>query len=198
MICTNCNTDKSETLFYKRSDGRDALRSHCKQCMRAKDKKWAQDNPETYRAANAASTRSWYSRNRDKACEMSRVAQRRMASENPVEYMVRSARTRAKAIGIPFDITSDDVHMPEFCPVLGIRLDNSRRSPSSRAENLPTLDRVNPSLGYVRGNVAVVSHRANRIKSDASLAEVELIAAYIRRMTGGHEAERVIHVDEVA
>jgi hypothetical protein len=45
----------------------------------------------------------------------------------------------------------------------------------------PTLDKIIPELGYVRGNIAVISHRANRIKSDATLAEVLKLAAWLEK-----------------
>ena len=43
-----------------------------------------------------------------------------------------------------------------------------------------TIDRVDPDGGYVTGNVRVISMRANRIKSDASIAELESVIAYMK------------------
>ena len=52
--------------------------------------------------------------------------------------------------------------------------DNTRRGAS---DNSPTLDKIIPEMDYVRGNIAVMSSRANRIKNDASLAELAAVAA---------------------
>jgi hypothetical protein len=50
----------------------------------------------------------------------------------------------------------------------------------TRRDNQPSLDRVIPALGYVPGNVRVISFRANRLKQDATAEEVAAILDYIR------------------
>jgi hypothetical protein len=47
---------------------------------------------------------------------------------------------------------------------------------TTNEDNLPTLDRVDPVCGYVPGNVWVISWRANRLKQDASLDELRMLA----------------------
>lgn len=42
-----------------------------------------------------------------------------------------------------------------------------------------TVDRIIPSNGYVYGNIEIISHRANQIKNDASLKELEAICNYL-------------------
>lgn len=49
----------------------------------------------------------------------------------------------------------------------------------------PTIDRIIPALGYVPGNIVVISHRANRMKSDGTAEEHERIAAWLRGLNGG-------------
>lgn len=71
--------------------------------------------------------------------------------------------------------------VPPCCPVLGIPL--VRRKGRGVADHSPTLDRLIPAKGYVRGNVMVISMRANRIKSDATLEELERVAAWLRTTT---------------
>jgi hypothetical protein len=87
------------------------------------------------------------------------------------------ARGRATANGLPFGITAGDIVLPKLCPVLGIALVLGDRYSS---DNSPSLDRIDPARGYVRGNVAVISQRANRLKQDASPAELLAIVAYAR------------------
>ena len=93
--------------------------------------------------------------------------------------LLKSARHRAKQKGVPFDLELEDIVVPEFCPLLNIRLEvgNGRPIPAS-----PTLDRIKPELGYVKGNVIVISHRANCIKSDATLDEIELLCINLRSL----------------
>jgi hypothetical protein len=92
--------------------------------------------------------------------------------------MVSDARTRATRNGLPFALRESDVHIPKRCPVLGIPLfPNARRA----GPNSPSLDRLVPRLGYVAGNVIVVSQRANELRRDATVRELEKVARYYRR-----------------
>lgn len=111
--------------------------------------------------------------------EQAREAAHRQRAAHPNRYMLERARARAKALDIPCTITIDDFSIPEFCPVFPwLKLEFSIGP--SRPDNCPSLDRVIPELGYVPGNVRVISMKANRIKSNASPAEIEAIHTYIQ------------------
>jgi hypothetical protein len=94
--------------------------------------------------------------------------------------MLYRAEKRAAARGLDFNLTIDDVVIPSHCPVLGMTLLIREGGRAGAADNSPTLDRINNSKGYVKGNVCVISWRANRIKGDATLAEAEQLLAYMR------------------
>lgn len=87
------------------------------------------------------------------------------------------ARSRALE-GIPFDIELEDIVVPERCPLLGIPLVRGGRR---KNRGNPSIDRIDPAKGYVKGNVWVVSTRANKLKNDATLTELETLAANLRR-----------------
>ncbi len=92
-----------------------------------------------------------------------------------VQYcMFYDARKRAFALSLPFDLEPEDIAIPEKCPVLGLPL----LAIGSR-DNRPSLDRIVPSRGYTKQNIAVISFRANRIKSDANKDELKRILAYM-------------------
>lgn len=99
--------------------------------------------------------------------------------EHWAESILRFARSRANKKGVPFNLTVEDIHLPEFCPVLGIRLQVS----GDQLDSSPSLDRIIPKLGYVRGNVVVISHRANRLKGDATYTELERLASWLRSVS---------------
>ena len=88
------------------------------------------------------------------------------------KYLLRSAKRRAKLRNLDFNITIDDIPIPDKCPLLGITLIPNTTKAS---DNSPSLDRIIPSLGYIKGNVWIISYRANKIKNDASLEELETI-----------------------
>jgi len=92
--------------------------------------------------------------------------------------MVRRAKSRAKREGFDFNITEDDIKpLPEFCPVFGDRL---RTSEIPQDPHAYSLDRIDNKQGYVKGNIAVMSYRANRLKNDGTAEEHEIIAAWMR------------------
>ncbi len=47
-------------------------------------------------------------------------------------------------------------------------------------DDSPSLDKIIPKLGYVKGNVWVVSNKANRIKSNATIEELELLVKNLK------------------
>ncbi len=92
--------------------------------------------------------------------------------DGQVESMFRRARKRAAEKGVSFSLRLSDISIPEVCPVLGTAL---YLGTLSDKDNSPSLDRINPAVGYEPGNVWVISYRANRIKNDATLAELKAI-----------------------
>lgn len=102
---------------------------------------------------------------------------RHRASSDKRRTLMHSARARAKKKGLPFDLTIEDIIVPDLCPVLGIPI-FIVQSTSGGRDNSPSIDRRDNKLGYVKTNIDVISWRANRIKSDATPAELRLVADY--------------------
>ena len=92
----------------------------------------------------------------------------------PISHLITQARARAKKRGLPCTITKEDLVVPERCPTLRILLNQGD------LQSAYSLDRVRPSLGYVPGNVRVISFRANSIKRDATPEEIQGVADYAR------------------
>lgn len=137
-------------------------------------------NNKKYQAENRttinAGMRRWRNENPDAVKEQ----QKRWRENNPEAALILNIRNRCKASGVPFNLTKGDIVFPETCPVLGIKIDRSCK------ETSPSLDRLDPSLGYVKGNVCMISQRANRLKQDATKEELEKIIAYIVK----HKADK--------
>lgn len=89
-----------------------------------------------------------------------------------------SARGRAKKRGIPFDLDYSELEWPTECPVLGIPIFKGKAGSSN--DNSPSLDRFDNSKGYTKDNVRIISRRANTLKNDASLEELEKIVKYMK------------------
>lgn len=118
----------------------------------------------------AGSTKSCGCFRRDR---MGQVFRKHGLSKTPAYTMFYDARKRALALTLPFSIEPEHIIVPERCPVLGILL-----TTDGARDSRPSLDRIVPALGYVPGNVRVISFRANRIKSDATPDELRAVLAY--------------------
>jgi hypothetical protein len=90
----------------------------------------------------------------------------RVKTQSAEIKMWRRAKSRVNKSNIPFDIEVSDIIIPEFCPILEIPLVAFSGSSGGRHDS-PALDRINNSLGYVKGNIQVISHLANMMKSYA-------------------------------
>jgi len=137
--------------------------------------RWRMRNPEKVRGY----ARSSRERRRAANPHASRDEYRKYREQHPIEYMMANARQRAKSKGVPFTITSKDLEMPTHCPVfpdIELKFAEGKERPGY----IPTIDRIVPEHGYVPGNVRVISLRANRLKSDATLEELERLLAYVK------------------
>jgi len=109
--------------------------------------------------------------------EVIKAQQKQKRREYPKPYMITQVKARAKRLGIDFNLCEDDFEIPKVCPILGIPLFIGEGKICS---NSPSLDRVDNSLGYVKGNVRVISFKANRYKSDLTLIQVEQLLIYMK------------------
>ena len=101
--------------------------------------------------------------------------------KRPERYILRSCRNRAVKAGMSFDIEEKDVVIPEYCPVLGIKLESGVGKGKWFLDASPSIDRIDPTKGYTKGNVQVISWRANALKRDGTIAEMRAIVAYMER-----------------
>lgn len=92
-------------------------------------------------------------------------------------YMVRNVKFGAKRRGIEFDLTYHDFDLPKVCPLLNVILSyRSSKDNSFNSANRATLDRIDNSKGYVKGNVWVISRLANSMKNEATFDQLEIFS----------------------
>lgn len=104
---------------------------------------------------------------------------------NPLKFMLARAKSRAKEKGFAFNLTVEDFPiLPDKCPVLGLSLKYTDANAKMGDPCIATFDRVDNSKGYVRGNVAIVSLRANRLKHNATLKELEALVLWLQTVGG--------------
>lgn len=115
----------------------------------------------------ATSARNWFLRHGDKSQSDYHIKK--------IKYSCK--KSNAKRRGIEFTIPFGEIVWNEFCPVLGIKLDYYARGIA--ADNSPSLDRIDPTKGYVPGNVVVMSWKANRLKNDGTAEDHQKIAGWL-------------------
>lgn len=135
------------------------------------------------RAARREITKRWYTKNAEKA----KANTRTWIHANPLRAWITSIKRGAKLRGLEFDLSVEDLEVPTHCPLLGLPL-TFEIGRGKRTDNSASLDRLDSSKGYVKGNVWVVSWRANNLKRDATLTELKMLAANLEIKLNGATA----------
>jgi hypothetical protein len=129
------------------------------------------------RACTYQSRKQWHLKYRQRKAAQRLAVASEWRRNNYATYTLMILRKRARDKGLSFNLEPIDLMLPELCPVLGIKLMNNRGKAN---DNSPSVDRIIPSLGYTKGNICIISHRANMLKNSASLAEMEAILNYMK------------------
>ena len=158
LVCTKCKQEKPDTEFYNNKTMPRGKTYWCKVCTNHQNNVVQKETKAKWAA------RTHQNRRR----------------ERPQEHLHRMAKSRAKKRGLEFSIEPSDIHIPEYCPYLGVRLSIDTLDTS------PSLDRIDSSKGYIKGNIQVISTRANKLKSDAT---EEQLLAFARGILEVHSKE---------
>lgn len=138
----------------------------CVEC--SKNKMKTQGNPYS---------KKYYEKNKEKICEQNRN-EYGSTGKRYVYMMLKRAEKRAKEKNIPFELTVDDIYIPDYCPILGIKLIVGKmQGPDDYS---PSLDRIIPEKGYTKSNIKIISMKANRMKSNATMQDVEKLLHYLK------------------
>lgn len=164
--CPHCKRTLSVSEFHKDKSTKSGLRCWCRECCSWKFKRTFLGT-EAYKRR----LRKYYNNRKE---QIAKDPKRQW-----ITYALSNAKRRAKEIGVDFSLTRESIAavFPDECPLLG--------TPFSFAAGVtvassPSLDRKNSSLGYTPDNVWVISAKANRIKSDATTSEIEMVARRLR------------------
>lgn len=200
--CNKCNTVKSLGEFGVNKANKDGINYSCKACeserarknyLSAPDKLRARSNK--YRAANrekvrenernrrAANLDKYREKSRNSSAlarasdpEKHRLIDKKRRFAHPERQMWMRSKSRAKMSGREFTIKVSDIVIPKTCRYLGISL---AMSEGTLGPNSPSLDRIDSSKGYIPGNVEVISHLANSMKSNATWEQLVTFAEVV-------------------
>lgn len=152
VTCAHCGC-----VFF--SKAHNAMRCNAVACRRAGYSKRKRRSRAENTEAHKAYLIAWRKRSREK-------------------LLLVAVRSRAKRHGIEFSLKQSDIKIPKYCPVLGIELGWSDGYAKAAS---PSVDRIDPTKGYTPDNIMIISHRANRIKSDSQPHEIQAIWRYVMK-----------------
>lgn len=110
-----------------------------------------------------------------------------LSEEQYRKKILHNAKTRAKAQGLPFNLTIDDIIIPDKCPLLGTTLTRGDHKRWEAPEHTISLDKIYPDKGYVKGNVRVISSLANTMKNNATYEQLANFAKNIMTYMNGED-----------
>ena len=152
-ICNKCNVEKPLEDFHTCKANKDGKYNTCKACKHSYDLEYRKKIGNKYYSKEKAKNKY---------------------RKNPIGSLLNSIRHRSNKNNIPFNLEREDIIIPEFCPILEIPIFMKpyKEGTFSFCPNSPSVDRIIPSLGYVKGNIQVISMKANIMKSNATLEEL--------------------------
>lgn len=172
-FCDGCLSIKqTEVRDKRRKAAVERLKGHtCKDCSTPLnlDAEFLLDPSKKVRVRDRCPTCMKRNHNRSKA--------RKLVSTD-MGSAFRQIKKRCKVRNLPFDLTLEDLAVPELCPVFGTPLIPA--SLGGANPMMPSVDRHEPEKGYVRGNIVIMSHRANSLKSNATFEEIEALYHYLK------------------
>ena len=166
--------DNKEKLAKYRQDNKEKRVEYNKK-YRQNNKEKKVEYDKKYRQDNKEKIAKYRQDNKEKIVE----SLKKYRQNNKEKLIVRWAKTRANKNNVPFDIDEDYIKKiwpkHNICPIFKIKFERGNLDQS------PSLDRIIPKLGYVKGNVQIMSHKANRIKNNATFEELVIIGKYYEK-----------------
>lgn len=215
-VCRVCGIEKPLEEFNKDRRQPDGYATRCKECKRAYDRaryEKIKNDPE-YHAKKLEHGRKYREKHHEQIQKYSseynmrpEVVQRKAewhqdknsksSIEDKLKEMAHRAHSRANLKGVPCTITWKDIEYVETCPLLEIPLNwGQTTNEGGRNIDTPSLDRIIPELGYVPGNVCVISTLANMMKSSATSEQLRTFYKNIWKYIEKEDIVRTIENNE--
>ena len=175
QVCLKCGHIKLLNEFRLRpgKNGKPRYRTHqCKVCEAYYTSEWRNKNPE-----RAKEYRDYYHES-----GKSRENYINLAHRNLQSHLYYRAKNNAKVRGVEFNLTIDDIVVPEKCKYLDIALSNNVGKSCNGLKDSYSVDRIDPKKGYVKGNVQIISKLANTMKNEASIEELITFSKNVLRI----------------
>ena len=196
--CYACELEKSLDDFGIDKSKRSGISYRCKDCTRIATAQWKKNNPDKVRITRKQNyerkkerpefierrrvyNEKWHAAHAHEK-QAARLDAIRSDKTVRLKEMLNSAKRRALKDNIPFDLTLNDLIAiaNDNCAVSQEQLDWTYEQ-GNRGPMIPSLDKIVPELGYVKGNVAIIGHYWNMRKGALTINEIDVLQAYINR-----------------
>jgi hypothetical protein len=180
-ICSRCGEEKSIEEY------RPSNKRICRKCLILQNNKYYNKNKEIINTKTRIKRSEYidyyrkydmdrYNDNRENVLNRRKISR----TTHPCRQMWKNAKNRAKKKGLDFNLEESDIVIPSVCPVLGIPLLPNINKEGHGVDTSPSLDRIDNAKGYVKGNVRVISWRANNLKGNGTLEEFLKLIEYLK------------------
>ena len=182
-ICSKCNQEDSLEMFVKNKQCRGGYAGTCKNCQNEYSRNWKRENRDRLALIRRKQYAEGYG-------AIQREKEQIRKEQHPLkvrgQVLRAGMRDRARVNGIEFDsrffsvsYLMERLSHNQNCECCHKPLDISFKADHKFNESSPSIDRVNPTKGYVKDNVAILCWRCNRIKQDATPQELRTIADFM-------------------
>lgn len=128
--------------------------------------------------------RRWRAKNIDRLKKEKAEYDKQHREERREYRVLQGIKQRAAEKGIDFDLTLEDISNFSVCPVFGIELKRGEGKPQACS---PSVDRIDPTKGYTKDNIQILSNKANTMKQNATPEELLQFAKWIFKTYGENE-----------
>jgi len=210
-ICTKCSVSKGVDEFCKKKTNKDGFDNRCKPCASIDNKEWRAKKLSDKWALVVPDVKCAFHFCSNMIMEKGSGGTQRLTCydcEEKYKYLTKrpsvagwisswvvSRRGEAKKKGVPFELTSKDIYdiFPEdaTCPILGMPF---IAGVGGSCSNSISIDKIEPSLGYVVGNIQIISRLANVMKSNATPEQLLKFADWVNTNYKENVCQKTIRI----
>lgn len=175
LKCSKCKSLKDSSEFYKSLKYTRGFEYRCKECARQRSVEYHEDNREILLF-------KWKSKREN----LTQEQKKEIANKNRDWYrldirkrLLWRAKERSNKEGILCNLDLEDIIIPEVCPLLKVPFIYGGKYDKWFTYSI---DRVDNSKGYIKGNIQVITYLANTMKSHASKQQLITFATNILKL----------------